>query len=142
MRTGALIILGWWLLLVVILVVDIAVNGSRTFYGNTGYCEFGANPLSQNNADVMPSLISGCWITSRFPVQRMVLDYVWMFIACLFNIVAYVPLYFVLRGTLVLEGWKLHRPRTTPDRAVLQKSNHLALKMLMYASASLSGESL
>ena len=56
----------------------------------------------RNNADVMPSLISGCWITSRFPVQRMVLDYVWMFIACLFNIVAYVPLYFVLRGTLVL----------------------------------------
>ncbi|KZV75490.1 hypothetical protein PENSPDRAFT_748391 [Peniophora sp. CONT] len=112
MLTASLIILGWWLLLVVILVVDIAVNGSRTFYGNTGYW---------------------CWITARFPVQRMVLDYVWMFIACLFNIVAYVPLYFVLKGTLVLDGWRLHRPHSQPaDRAILNRSNRLALKMLMY----------
>ncbi|VDB99743.1 unnamed protein product [Peniophora sp. CBMAI 1063] len=111
MLKGGLIILGWWLFMIVILVVDIAVNGSRTFYGNTGYW---------------------CWISARFPVQRMVLDYVWMFIACLFNIVAYVPLYFVLRGTLVLDGWRLHRPNTPPERAVLRKSNHLALKMLIY----------
>lgn len=66
----------------------------------------------------------------------MVLDYVWMFIACLFNIVAYVPLYFVLRGNLVLDGWQLRRPQTLSDRAILNKSNRLALKMLMYALLS------
>ena len=54
-----------------------------------------------------------------------------IWIACLFNIVAYVPLYWVLRGTLVVDGWRLRRPKTQPDRAIFSKSNQLALKMLM-----------
>jgi hypothetical protein len=73
----------------------------------------------------------GCWISADFPVQRMALDYAWMFVAALFNIVAYVPLYLVLKGYVAFDGWRVYRPSKVVDKMTLRHSNRVALKMLM-----------
>ena len=52
--------------------------------------------------------IAGCWITAGFPVQRIVLEYLWLWTTALLDLLLYIPLYLVIRGFLVVEGYRVY----------------------------------
>ncbi|ETW87365.1 hypothetical protein HETIRDRAFT_431723 [Heterobasidion irregulare TC 32-1] len=108
-----------WIFIILAVAINIGVNGANRFYGNTG---------------------SWCWIAAEYHVQRLVLDYVWMWTAAFFSIVLYVPLYFILRGSFVLEGWALRIPEETKTETLPR--SRLALKMLLWVSSSEAAHSI
>ncbi|KAF8342806.1 uncharacterized protein EI90DRAFT_791062 [Cantharellus anzutake] len=53
--------------------------------------------------------ISGmwCWIGPHFKNQRLLFEYVWIWITAIFNLLMYIPLYFSLRGNLHVNGFRV-----------------------------------
>ncbi|CAL1695298.1 unnamed protein product [Somion occarium] len=106
-----------WLFLILIVSISFATHKGRTYYGNTQYW---------------------CWITSAYPVQRIALEYVWMWISSLLNIVLYVPIALVLKGVIAVSGGRLrvlHRRERRRLSEVLhtkEATDHVAIKMLFY----------
>lgn len=46
-----------------------------------------------------------CWIQHRYLPAQYASEYAWMWLTALINIVLYIPLYFRLRGNIVVYGW-------------------------------------
>jgi len=78
-----------------------------------------------------------CWISARYPADRISAEYVWLWVAALLSVVLYIPLYFCIRGNLEVDparpwvwSWRAAPPNVPKDRgfdAVAQ-----ARKMLAY----------
>ena len=45
----------------------------------------------------------GCWIGGAFKAERIAGEYVWLWIAALASIVLYIPLFFIMKGTLDID---------------------------------------
>ena len=125
-----------WIFIILAVAINIGVNGADRFYGNTGSCKPSYRRCALSSANVS----KGCWIAAEYHVQRLVLDYVWMWTAAFFSIVLYVPLYFILRGSFVLEGWALRTPEETTTETLPR--SRLALKMLLWVSSSEAAHSM
>ena len=76
----------------------------------------------------------GCWITSDYPVQRIVLEYMWMWITCFINFIFYIPMALVLvfDRTVVIHGWRIHLTPNNRHKHHRVEERSLALKMLVY----------
>lgn len=48
---------------------------------------------------LIPVRTAGCWITDHFEDERIALEYFWMWLAAMGNIVIYVLLAFLVKGT-------------------------------------------
>ncbi|KAA1478116.1 hypothetical protein DENSPDRAFT_845305 [Dentipellis sp. KUC8613] len=48
-----------------------------------------------------------CWITGNYNTQRVVLDYMIMFIAALFSFILYTLVFLRLRGIILVDGWRI-----------------------------------
>jgi hypothetical protein len=50
-----------------------------------------------------------CWIAPNYPVQQILGEYIWLWLACILSFLIYVPLYFCSRGNIVVSSevwWK------------------------------------
>ncbi len=76
---------------------------------------------------------TGCWITSEFPVQRIVLEYLWLWITCFLNFILYIPMALVIYfdGMLVIHGWRIRLVRNIGQRSDKGAERKLAIKMLV-----------
>ncbi|TFY71616.1 hypothetical protein EVG20_g1395 [Dentipellis fragilis] len=48
-----------------------------------------------------------CWITGNYNTQRVVLDYMIMFLAALFSFILYTLVFLRLRGIILVDGWRI-----------------------------------
>ncbi|KZT22589.1 hypothetical protein NEOLEDRAFT_1149961 [Neolentinus lepideus HHB14362 ss-1] len=75
---------------------------------------------------------SWCWIGEKYTVQRLAGEYIWMWTTLIASVAAYIPLYFLWRGNVTVDGvhwWKFHVHR----RAVnTENSGKLSLSMLAW----------
>lgn len=63
--------------------------------------------------------ISGywCWITRGYPVERLTLEYLFMFISAGISLVIYTMVFFRLRGNLIAEGFRIRVLSVDSSRA-------------------------
>jgi hypothetical protein len=88
----------------------------------------------------MSGFILGCWITERYPVQRIVEEYLFLWLSAFVSIICYIPLAFVVSGRVVVDGLKVRFPdRENRVHALQSASNRstrestkLALQMVFY----------
>ena len=76
----------------------------------------------------------GCWITSDYPVQRIVLEYMWMWITAFLNFLLYVPMALVViyDATVVVHAWRIRIVKKTNFFKTDSRSEKvLAIKMLV-----------
>jgi len=64
--------------------------------------------------------ISGlwCWITEGYQVERLMLEYLWMFVSAFTSFVLYALVFLKLRGNIVVSGWTVRVRRAPRRRAV------------------------
>ncbi|KZV89193.1 hypothetical protein EXIGLDRAFT_771980 [Exidia glandulosa HHB12029] len=43
-----------------------------------------------------------CWISATYPIERLALEYAWLWAAGLLVVILYIPLFFALRGNIVV----------------------------------------
>lgn len=85
---------------------------------------------------MVPDIQSGCWITSSYPAQRIALEYAWMWMAALINIILYIPITLVLKGFISGSGGRLKVLRRSDGIRAIDVSDsnqaidQLATKML------------
>lgn len=93
------LISGWSGILAVVLAgpATLNVHERGPYYGITGYW---------------------CWITDGYPLQRIILDYVFMFIAALGSLLIYTFIFLRLRGHIEMDGWTPNRFRLRPVKRV------------------------
>ncbi|KZV80574.1 hypothetical protein EXIGLDRAFT_780809 [Exidia glandulosa HHB12029] len=70
-----------WLFITLLVSIGYALHGRHEYYGITGLW---------------------CWITALYPVERIALEYFWLWAAALLNVVLYIPLFLALRGNIVV----------------------------------------
>ncbi|KAI0274738.1 hypothetical protein BC834DRAFT_839809 [Gloeopeniophorella convolvens] len=75
--------------------------------------------------------INGCWIVEEFHVQRTVVDFMWMWISAFSSVLAYIPVFLVLKGFVRVEGWRVQWTYGSESRTIPQ-SHRLAYNMLSY----------
>ncbi|KZT30679.1 hypothetical protein NEOLEDRAFT_1186492 [Neolentinus lepideus HHB14362 ss-1] len=118
-RKIAFIILGCiWTFVALIVGLGLGTHKGEDYYGDTQYW---------------------CWITSEFPVQRIALEYFWLWSTALLNIALYVPLALVLKGYIIVDGLKV-RVAKSEERSHLKMTSsnsmkdagRLAMEMLFY----------
>ncbi|KAK0486065.1 hypothetical protein IW261DRAFT_1559495 [Armillaria novae-zelandiae] len=59
-----------------------------------------------------------CWITDAYPLQRIILDYIFMFAAALGSLLIYAFIFLRLRGHIEMDGWTPNRFRLRPVKRV------------------------
>ncbi|KAK0226182.1 hypothetical protein IW262DRAFT_745741 [Armillaria fumosa] len=93
------LVAGWSGILTVVLAGPATLNVDERgpYYGITGYW---------------------CWITDAYPLQRIILDYIFMFIAALGSLLIYAFIFLRLRGHIEMDGWTLNRFRLRPVKRV------------------------
>jgi len=106
------IVAGIWFAIILNVAINIGINGASRFYGPTG---------------------PWCWITSEFPVQRTVADFLWMWISAFSSILAYIAVFLVLGGFVEVEGWRIRWTGRREFPTIPRPRYHLlAYKMLAY----------
>ncbi|KAF7337234.1 Git3 domain-containing protein [Mycena sanguinolenta] len=101
-----------------------------------------AGPASQTSRHGSFYGISGywCWISAGYPTSRIVLDYLFMFMAAGFSFVLYTLVFLRLRGNIVFEGRHISFRRTgLAWRGGQNRAVTLAKQMLVAAVYLLSG---
>ena len=52
-------------------------------------------------------MTSGCWITAHYPSERIGLEYIWLWLAALVDIVVYVFLALVVKGFIIVNRGRM-----------------------------------
>lgn len=62
-------------------------------------------------------MILGCWIRAEYDTERIVFEYLWMWIAAFTMLILYGIIALVMRGTLVINGkkWKFNWNRSARE---------------------------
>lgn len=88
-----------WLFITLLVAIAYGLHGHRAYYGITGLCaRFSPSSLARR----LTARAAGCWITALYPVERIALEYFWLWAAALLNVLLYIPLFFALRGNIVV----------------------------------------
>ncbi|KZT10984.1 uncharacterized protein LAESUDRAFT_755612 [Laetiporus sulphureus 93-53] len=75
-----------------------------------------------------------CWISSNYDTDRLVLDYLWLFVSAALTFILYILVYLNLRGNVTTSGIVLHRDSMVV-RTVHTQVVALAKQMLIYPVA-------
>lgn len=83
-----------------------------------------------------------CWISSRYPNDRISEEYFWLWFAALFSIVLYIPLFLVIRGNIEVDPgkgkfWKIsfHRTQSVDRAGYTFSPSRQSMKMLLYPAS-------
>ena len=119
-----------WVFLILIITINIGTHKGKDYYGDTQFCR------SISCISPTVSLISngGCWITEQYPVQRIVLEYMWMWITAFLNFLLYTLIAFSIftDRTAVVSNWRIRFVNNTETgHSVPSWEKRLALKMLV-----------
>ncbi|KII93804.1 hypothetical protein PLICRDRAFT_405927 [Plicaturopsis crispa FD-325 SS-3] len=116
--TAIIVLSAVWITIGLIIGVSFATHKGQTYYGDTQYW---------------------CWITTRYHVQQIVLEYLWMWLAAFFNIIIYIFLALVVRGFITVDGSKIRIPnkreregKRLSSSSIRRKGGVIALQMLFY----------
>ena len=97
--TSWFIIFGIWFCTALVVGIPNIFHRHHTYYGNTGFCT-GLPFFSRNLIDNF----IGCYINSKYTVERLVTDYVWLWLTGLVMVVLYsimaVMIYHLGRGNI------------------------------------------
>lgn len=117
-RVALIVIAFIWVFLALIVGIGMGVNKDGRYYGNTRYW---------------------CWITAEYEEERIGLEYAWLYIAAFFNLIVYAFLALVIRGILVVNGFKIryHRRRQTAEQMATDDNERthsaaIAWQMMFY----------
>ncbi|KAI0814885.1 hypothetical protein BC629DRAFT_1588573 [Irpex lacteus] len=113
-RMPIFVITGIWLFLILLVGISLGTHKGKDYYGDTQFW---------------------CWITEQYPVQRVVLEYMWMWITAFLNFVLYTLIAFVLftDRTAVASGWRIRFIKNAETGLPVPGwEKRLALKMLVY----------
>ncbi|KAI0080281.1 hypothetical protein K474DRAFT_299653 [Panus rudis PR-1116 ss-1] len=122
-----------WAFLILTVSISYTTHKGKNYYGDTQYCR-----SDSDRGVTFSDLLAGCWITADYPAQRIALEYFWMWMTALLNILLYVPIALRLGGFFVVEGrrvrvlnWRARQQlNTVLDRG--DTSHNIAVKMLFY----------
>ncbi|KAJ3552032.1 hypothetical protein NM688_g4374 [Phlebia brevispora] len=112
-RIPFIVLAGIWIFLVLLVSLSLGTHKHDDYYGNTEFW---------------------CWITSAYPVQRIVLEYMWLWITCFLNFILYIPMALVIiyDGMVVVHNWRIRLVRNVAQRSDKRGERKLAIKMLGY----------
>ncbi|KIM75363.1 hypothetical protein PILCRDRAFT_827270 [Piloderma croceum F 1598] len=118
----ALLVIGFiWIFIALIIGITFATHKGQVYYGVTQYW---------------------CWITARYPSQRIALEYLWLWITAFVDLVVYASLALILKGFIIVNRGSI-RFTTSEDRVQRQftssqstsrrqDSNSVAMRLLFY----------
>ncbi|KZV81817.1 hypothetical protein EXIGLDRAFT_779314 [Exidia glandulosa HHB12029] len=112
-----------WLFITLLVSIGYALHGRHEYYGITGLW---------------------CWITALYPVERIALEYFWLWAAALLNVLLYIPLFLALRGNIVVVhsdpygGWPKVSFRTTTKGLAWARPRDIKVHMLRRLTLRLS----
>ncbi|KDQ15112.1 hypothetical protein BOTBODRAFT_174281 [Botryobasidium botryosum FD-172 SS1] len=116
-RLAACVVAAIWTFCILVVVIGSSVNPG--YYGPNGYW---------------------CWITEKYHAQQIASEYAWMWATAFLNVLLYIPLFFILRGNILVTGYHIEWRRTrekeaweTPDRS--RRDTAIARQMLWYPLA-------
>lgn len=112
-ETGLLVLAIIWLFLILIIGISMGVHKGERYYGNTQYW---------------------CWITSDYQGERLALEYVWLWLAAIVNLVCYIVIALVLKGIVVCERRRLRFVRADSRHSIGEDStpHNKGTQMLFY----------
>lgn len=116
---SSLVVFAIWLFIILENTIAWRVNRQEVYIGNTDYW---------------------CWITAAYPKERIAFEYLWMWSAAFINLLLYIPLFFSLRGNLVVQGMRFRwRSVSHPEAWPVPRDPHgsasIARQMLWYPIA-------
>ncbi|KAI0687755.1 hypothetical protein BC835DRAFT_1286036 [Cytidiella melzeri] len=106
-----------WIFLILLVSISLGTHRGTDYYGDTQYW---------------------CWITAEYPVQRILLEYLWLWITAFLNFVLYTLIAVVVYRdrSLVICDWRVRMVKNSEhSRSVPKWEKRLALKMLVYPAA-------
>ncbi|KAK0228900.1 hypothetical protein IW262DRAFT_1456114 [Armillaria fumosa] len=128
-KVAPLVVALIWTFLGLVIGVSLAVHHRERYYGNTHYW---------------------CWITPEYRIEQIALEYGWVWFAASVNIMCYAMIALVLKGILLVDGFKIRLRRRSDTSGVnsdfdgkigmshsVQRSNAIAMQMLFYPAVYL-----
>ncbi|PBK78549.1 hypothetical protein ARMSODRAFT_1011114 [Armillaria solidipes] len=128
-KVAPLVVALIWTFLGLAVGVSLAIHHGERYYGSTKYW---------------------CWITSEYRTEQIGLEYGWVWFAASVNIMCYAMIALVLKGILLVDGYKIRLRRRSDASDVnsdidgkigmshsVQRSNAIAMQMLFYPAVYL-----
>ncbi|KAK0211095.1 hypothetical protein DFS33DRAFT_1270966 [Desarmillaria ectypa] len=122
-KVAPLVVIMIWTFLGLVVGVSLAIHHGEIYYGNTQYW---------------------CWITRDFRTEQIALEYGWVWFAASVNIMCYAMIALVLKGIVLVDGYKIRLRRRSDASSVetsidgtiemspsVQRSNAIAMQMLL-----------
>ncbi|PBK92946.1 hypothetical protein ARMGADRAFT_1080148 [Armillaria gallica] len=129
-KVAPLVVALIWTFLALVIGVSLAVHHRERYYGNTHYW---------------------CWITTGYRIEQIALEYGWVWFAACVNIMCYAMIALVLKGIVLVDGYKIRLRRKSDASGVdsdidgkigmnhsIQRSNAIAMQMLFYPAVYLA----
>jgi hypothetical protein len=85
-------------------------------------------PATKRRSDVP---FTGCWITDHYQLERIALEYFWVWLAAFLNILIYIFLALVINGVVVLESGRIYLQRNC-NRTNSHFTSVIGTQMLWY----------
>ena len=89
--------IGVWAFAAIVIGTGYAVHRHEVYYGDTGYCVFPIYFFHQCPLIFIFIFFLGCWIVEEFPVERIVTEYLWVWVSGFFMILLYGVMFAVIR---------------------------------------------
>ncbi|KAI0930549.1 hypothetical protein AcV5_007233 [Taiwanofungus camphoratus] len=109
----ATLVAGWGLVGIILIIGPARQRVNDAFFGLSGYW---------------------CWISNGYPVERVTLDYMWLFFSAVLSFVLYTLVLLKLRGNISPHGLRFRRDPTVAQ-IVDDRSVSVAKQMLLYPVA-------
>jgi hypothetical protein len=113
-------VIGVWVLTTLIVGIPIAVHGKRHYYGASGYCKSTSSLLK--NRWNRNYLLTGCWITEAFQAEKIVTEYLWVWVAGVVMTILYTIMFAVMRGWFIIDNgihwYKNYNPSHTGQEEI------------------------
>jgi len=109
-KTGAVVVVFTWIFVGLLVGVSAVIHRHHNYFGDTQYW---------------------CWITGNYPVERIALEYFWLWMSAFLNIVIYIFLALIIKGVLVVENGKIRLLRNH-ERTTNHYASGIGTQMLYY----------
>jgi hypothetical protein len=117
-KVAVFIVAAVWTTIGIFVGIGFVTNKSKLYYGNTGYW---------------------CWITDSYTVQRIVFEYLWLWLAAVVNMIVYGFLALVVVRIVVVEEGRIRISRSSEREGQWNLSNRgasdsgaVAMQLLFY----------